>query len=116
MQEAVLFIADHLDRPLSVPEIAGAVQLSPSRLSHLFTEQVGSPPGRFVELRRIERAQALLASSALPIGAIARATGFSSQFYFATRFRALAGMSPSEWRERQRPRTAAVVGPPGGRR
>jgi AraC family transcriptional regulator of arabinose operon len=52
------------------------VALSPSRFSHLFTEQVGIPPARFVELRRIERAQALLASSSLPIGAIAEVAGF----------------------------------------
>jgi len=100
LHEAVLFIAHHLSRPLGVPAIAAAVQLSPSRLSHLFTEQIGVPPARFVELRRIERAQALLESSSLPIGAIAGATGFSSQFYFATRFRALTGISPSDWRRR----------------
>jgi AraC family transcriptional regulator of arabinose operon len=105
VHEAVLFIARHLGGPLSVGRIADAVQLSPSRLSHLFTQQVGTSPARFVELRRIDRAQSLLASSSLPIGAIARATGFSSQFYFATRFRALAGMSPSDWRRRAgRPR------------
>jgi len=100
IHEAVLFIAHNLTRPLSVRAIADAVQLSPSRVSHLFKDQIGIPPARFVELRRIERAQALLATSSLPIGAIAEATGFSSQFYFATRFRALAGMSPSAWRRR----------------
>jgi AraC family transcriptional regulator of arabinose operon len=100
IHDAVNFIARNLAGPLSVRVIADAVALSPSRFSHLFTEQVGSSPARFVELRRIERAQALLSSSSLPIGAIADATGFSSQFYFASRFRALAGMSPSEWRRR----------------
>jgi AraC family transcriptional regulator of arabinose operon len=100
VHEAVLFIARNLAAPISVRSIADAVQLSPSRLSHLFTDQVGTSPLRFVELRRIERAQALLESSALPIGAIAEATGFTSQFYFATRFRAVAGISPSDWRRR----------------
>jgi AraC family transcriptional regulator, arabinose operon regulatory protein len=98
IHEAISFIARNLAGRLTVRAIADAVALSPSRLSHLFTEQVGTSPARFVELRRIERAQALLASSSLPVGAIAEATGFSSQFYFATRFRALAGMSPSQWR------------------
>jgi AraC family transcriptional regulator, arabinose operon regulatory protein len=100
IHEAIIFIARNLAGRLSVRAIAEAVALSPSRFSHLFTEQVGTSPARFVELRRIERAQALLASSSLPIGVIAEATGFSSQFYFATRFRALAGMSPSQWRRR----------------
>jgi len=100
IHDAVLFVAGHLDRPLSVRVIADAVQLSPSRLSHLFKEQVGIAPARFVEQRRIERAQGLLESSSLPITAIAEATGFSSQFYFANRFRALTGMSPTAWRQR----------------
>jgi len=98
IQEAILFVSRHLDRPLPVSAIADAVHLSPSRLSHLFRDQVGIPPARFVELRRIERAQALLASSSLPIAAIAQATGFSTQYYFAARFKALAGMTASDWR------------------
>jgi AraC family transcriptional regulator of arabinose operon len=100
IHEAIIYVARNLAGRLTVRAIADAVALSPSRFSHLFTEQVGIPPARFVELRRIERAQALLASSSLPIGAIAEAAGFSSQFHFATRFRALAGMSPSQWRRR----------------
>ena len=80
--------------------IADAVQLSPSRLSHLFKEQTGVTPARFVELRRIDRAKGLLESSSLSIGAIAAATGFSSQFYFANRFRAATGTSPTSWRRR----------------
>jgi len=102
VREAVLFLSRHLDRPLSVRAIADAVHVSASRLTHLFTEQIGTPPARFVELRRIERAQALLESSSLSIGAIADATGFTSQHYFATRFKALAGSTPSDWRRRAR--------------
>ena len=98
IQEAVMFIARHLDHALTVGTIAEEVHLSPSRLAHLFTKQVGTSPARFVELKRIERAQELLESSSLPIRAVAEAAGFSSQFYFATRFRALTGVRPSDWR------------------
>jgi len=100
IHEAVLFVAHRLDAPLSVRAIADAVRLSPSRLSHLFKDQVGVSPGRYVELRRIERAETLLESTSMTIGSIARATGFSSQFYFATRFKAVEGISPSDWRQR----------------
>jgi len=50
----------------------------------------------------MEIAKALLQSSSLPIGAVADAAGFSSQFYFAARFRLRVGMTPSEWRNRGR--------------
>lgn len=102
VREAVLFVAAQLDRPLGVRDIADAVHLSPSRLTRLFTEQLGTPPARFVEGRRLERAQALLESSSLSVGAVAEATGFSSQYYFAARFKVLTGVTPTDWRRRAR--------------
>ena len=96
----MLFISRHLDRQLTVSDIARAARLSPSRLAHVFNQQLGISPGRFVEQRRMERAQVLLESSSLPVGAISDAIGFSSQFYFAARFRTYTGMSPSDWRRR----------------
>lgn len=111
VREAVLFIARHLDDALDVESIAAAVHLSPSRLSHLFTRELGTPPGRFVEQRRMERAQALLESSSLPIRAIADATGFSSPYYFATRFKALTGRTPGDWRRQARAPVVSTNGP-----
>jgi AraC family transcriptional regulator, arabinose operon regulatory protein len=100
VQEAVLFFARHLDQHLTVEDIARAVSLSPSRLAHLFKQQVGTSPARFVEQRRMERAQVLLSSSALTIAAVSDAADFSSQFYFAARFKVHTGISPSQWRHR----------------
>lgn len=103
VQEAVMFISRHLDQRLTVREIADAAHLSTSRLAHVFKQQIGISPARFVEERRLDRARVLLESSSLPVGAISNAIGFSTQFYFATRFRAQTGMSPSDWRRRARP-------------
>lgn len=103
VQEAVLFISRHLDRQLSVREIAAAARLSPSRLAHVFKQQVGVSPARFVEQRRMERAKVLLQSSPLPIAGVSEAIGFSSQFYFAARFKTYTGLRPSDWRRRSRP-------------
>jgi len=102
VREAVLFISRHLHERVSIGAVADAVYLSPSRLAHLFKQQTGMPVGRFIEQRRMERAQSMLESTSLPIGAISDATGFSSQFYFAARFRTLTGLSPTEWRSRVR--------------
>ncbi|MCA1572099.1 MAG: helix-turn-helix domain-containing protein [Chloroflexi bacterium] len=102
VQEAILFISRHLDQRVSVRQVADAVHLSPSRIAHLFKQQIGISPARFIEQRRMERAQALLESSSLPIRAVSAATGFSSQFYFASRFRTYVGTSPSAWRRRGR--------------
>ena len=98
VHDALDLIARRLDQPLDVGAIAAAVNLSPSRLGHVFKDQVGVSPARYVELRRLERAQHLLSSTSMTIGAVARACGFSSQFYFATRFRRHTGSDPTRWR------------------
>jgi AraC family transcriptional regulator of arabinose operon len=98
VHEAILMITRLLDTPLDTTSLAAAVHLSPSRLTHLFTAQLGMPPGRFIERRRIEHAQSLLDATAMPVGRIARAAGFKNQFYFATRFRVHTGITPTQWR------------------
>ena len=98
VHDALDLIARQLARPLDVGAIAAFVNLSPSRLSHVFKEQVGVSLARYVEMRRLERAQHLLSSTSMTIGAIAHACGFSSQFYFATRFKRHTGSDPTRWR------------------
>jgi AraC family transcriptional regulator, arabinose operon regulatory protein len=104
IREAVLFVAGNLDQPLTVRGLAEEVHLSPSRFAHVFRTQLGTPPARFIEQRRIERAQGLLESSSLSIGAVARTAGYASQYHFAARFKVIVGMSPSDWRRRARRR------------
>lgn len=96
----------HLAEPLGVPELAAVAGLSPSRLQHLFAEQLGMSVIAHVEARRMERARLLLQSTDLPIGAIAGQLGYADPLYFSTRFRRRHGESPTAWRGRlpRRPR------------
>lgn len=52
--------------------------------------------------RRIQRARALLTGTDLPIQAVGAAVGMPQAHYFSRLFRALAGMSPRQCRERSR--------------
>lgn len=40
-------------RPLSVPALAKSVGLSPSRFAHLFKQQVGCSPARYLKVYRL---------------------------------------------------------------
>jgi transcriptional regulator GlxA family with amidase domain len=51
----------------------------------------------------MERVQELLASTSLPVGEVAAATGFENPEYLSVMFRRECGMSPREWRARHRP-------------
>ena len=92
---------------VSLADIAGTVNLSPSRLLHLFKAQTGSTPGQFQETERLLRARKLLALTNRSVAAIAGEVGFASPFYFTLRFKKNTGQSPRDFRraeqERQNP-------------
>jgi AraC family transcriptional regulator of arabinose operon len=102
MDERVLRVAEHvganLDTALSVERLAALVHLSPSRLSHLFAQQLDTTPQRFVERERMQVARQLLDLTSRPIADIARQVGYQDPMYFSRRFRQYSGSSPSEYR------------------
>jgi AraC family transcriptional regulator len=69
------FIDAHLDEQLSLAELAQTVSLSQYHFARCFREATGTTPHRFVTERRVERAERLLTSSALPISVVANACG-----------------------------------------
>ena len=108
LDERVLRVLEHLDahltKDLDVASLAAVAHLSPSRLSHLFTAQVGTSITRYVEAQRMELAARLLEMTAEPIAEVARRVGFGDPLYFSRRFRARHGTSPSTHRARHRHR------------
>jgi AraC family transcriptional regulator len=91
-----------LSDALTLEELAMQVKLSPRQLSRAFRGSFDVPPYRYLMQRRILKAQQLLCSSELSLLDIALATGFSSQSHFNRVFRALARLSPGEWRRQHR--------------
>jgi transcriptional regulator GlxA family with amidase domain len=59
---------------------------------------LGTTPREYITHVRLERANMLLAVTAMPISDIAHATGFVHHRNFTSRFRAATGLSPREFR------------------
>lgn len=93
-------IDDDIAAPLRLDDLARAAGVSRAHFARGFTASTGVTPHRFVTDRRLDRARTLLAASALPIGEIARAVGFSSQSHFTATFTRRVGVSPTTYRER----------------
>jgi AraC family transcriptional regulator of arabinose operon len=96
-------VSARLAEPLTVAGLARRAGLSPSRLTHLFTEQLGVPPMRFVERQRLQAARQLLELTSRPVAEVARAVGYDDPLYFSTRFRRHTGWSPTAHRARSTP-------------
>lgn len=101
MLRVVARIGEDLAGDLSVRALAEVALLSPSRLSHLFTESLGVSLQRYVERERLGRAAHLLASTDRAVSDIARDVGMDDPLYFSRRFSRLRGVSPTGYRRRR---------------
>jgi len=99
---AIDVLATNPQTRVSIDDLARLVHLSTSRFAHLFTQETGLAPRRFVERQRIERAKQLLELTSLPVAAVAAETGFRSPYYFTRRFRLLTGSTPTAFRAARR--------------
>ena len=94
-------MAGRLAEPITVPELARRADLSVSRFAHLFAEQVGVSPLRYLERQRLRLAEQLLDLTPRTVAEIARAVGYDDPLYFSARFRAHTGMPPTTYRRRR---------------
>ncbi len=101
--EACQILSASLSAEVSIEELAEQVFLSPSRLAHLFREQVGVSIVRWREDQRIIRAKLLLQTTPLPVAVIGQQTGYDDQLYFSRVFKKRVGVSPSEYRKSSSP-------------
>lgn len=106
LRELQLWILDHLDRDLSVPELAARVAMSERNFARRFAASVGIPPAHYVARSRLEAARRKLEENNLRISRVARCCGFGTEETMRRAFIAELGVSPSDYRERFRSSTA----------
>ena len=79
--------------------MADLIGLVPTCFSDLFHKTVGVRLSEFLNRRRIERAQLLLASTDLPVQEVAAQVGIRSPEYFSRLFRRQCGLSLRGYRK-----------------
>ncbi len=92
----------HPERPWTVPVLAELAHLSRSAFADRFLRIMGEPPLTYLTGLRLRRAQWQLTHTAQPICHIAEAVGYSSETAFGQAFKRHQGVSPSQYRNRQR--------------
>ena len=98
LRHVIEYVDAHLDRDLTLAELAAVAGFSPSHFKALFRQATGTPVHRFVLERRIERARLHLLEGRLGITEIALETGFAHASHMARWMRRLLGLSPSQIR------------------
>lgn len=101
VETAMAYIQSHLAQPISVPQLAAAVNLSSSHFSRLFRASAGLSPHAYIVQRRIDAAKHLLLTTDLTVKEIACRTGYRSEVNFIVSFTKKVGLSPTAFRTRQ---------------
>lgn len=96
------FIETQYCNPISLHEVAKAVNLSPAYLTDLVRRETGRTVNRWIVEHRIARARTLLLESDRSITEIAETVGYLDAGHFIRLFRRVNGTTPQAWRLLQR--------------
>jgi AraC-like DNA-binding protein len=99
VHRAVVFIDEHLAQPVGLAEIAAAARLSPSQLILAFRQHLGTTPGTYLRVTRLDAAHHdLLAADpghGATVAAIAHRWGFTDLPRFTAEYHHHYGRSPT---------------------
>ena len=98
IREALDYVDQHYAEKISLDSIVGHVFINRSYFCQLFKKEIGLTFGDYLERVRIENAKRLLASTNLPILAVAEQSGFSNQAYFTKVFKKCTDVNPFRYR------------------
>lgn len=96
------YVHKHLHAGLRVSELAERSFVSDRYLTELFRKELGVTPGQYIDDQLILAAQRRLAGSGDSVGKISEELGFSDSFYFCRKFKRKCGMTPLQYRKKNR--------------
>jgi AraC family transcriptional regulator len=99
--EAIRLVEADAARPLDLKEMAAAAGMSKYHFLRVFRRLTGLTPHRYLVSARLRRAALALASSRRPVIAIALDAGFGDLSTFNKTFRAVFGLTPTQYRASQ---------------
>lgn len=89
-----------LRREVPLTVLAQSVNLSPSRLRHLFKDATGLSPAQYLKIQRMEKAKELLENTFLRVKEVMLRVGVKDKSHFTKEFKRLYGLSPVKYRSR----------------
>uniref|UniRef100_UPI003FED7E9F helix-turn-helix domain-containing protein n=1 Tax=Agathobacter sp. TaxID=2021311 RepID=UPI003FED7E9F len=97
--QAIDYINNHLQEPLSLNKIASILGLTPSYLSYLFKKETGTTIKKYILEKKLKAAETMLLYSDMSSSDIAGYFNFASQSYFISCFKKATGQTPLEYRQ-----------------
>jgi AraC-like DNA-binding protein len=96
--DSISYIQIKLKENLTVGALAKRANLHQDYFSRLFCQFTGERPLTYIHVKRIERAQYLIATTNLPYIEIAQETGFDNLPHFSKIFKKITSLTPGEYK------------------
>ncbi|WP_374652351.1 GlxA family transcriptional regulator [Dongia sp.] len=93
------WILAHLERPLTVEDLAARAAMSPRHFARRFLDEAGMTPAAFVAAARVDAARAALAAGRERIEQVAARLGFGSAERLRRTFQRHLAVTPSQFRQ-----------------
>jgi len=93
------YIESNFEKELCIDDFMRCTNLSRHYLIHLFKEQTGISPYRYMHMCRIIHSQKLLITTDLSLTQIAESTGYGSVAVFIRHFKAFNNITPNKYRQ-----------------
>ncbi|MEM1241763.1 MAG: DJ-1/PfpI family protein [Cyanobacteria bacterium P01_H01_bin.26] len=100
IRDLQLWMVEHPEADLSVAALARHVRMSERNFSRVFTAEVGTSPGKYVQQLRVEIARQYLEQTKRSVAAIAQTCGFGNELSMRRSFQKVLGINPGEYRKR----------------
>jgi len=93
------YIEQHLSEDITVEQLAELGHCSVSSFHRIFKREMNLTPIEYLIEVRVEKSKTLLRRKDVPVTEVAMRCGFGSSAHFATSFKRLEGITPSEYRK-----------------
>jgi AraC-like DNA-binding protein len=98
IENMIEWLRIHLDREISIKELAEQFGFNKDYLTRWFKNRTGETVRRYINGMKILRAMELLCDSSLSVKEIAFSLGFKDEKYFMKLFKSYENLTPSEYR------------------
>ena len=100
VQAVIDYMLEDLSRPLRLEEIAQSVNLSASRLQHLFKADMKMTAAQYLKSLRMQRAKQLIDSTFLNTKEVMQRVGIKDESHFVREFKKIYGLPPGSYKQR----------------